>query len=251
MKQTIHTRLLLLVTICLLLSTVSTARADTPDNLDVVWARVAHDNTPIYTKQSAASAIVARYDFKHVLYIGGMEQNQGQRWYEVVWPFKGWLRSEDIWFVSGAYNPTSIPLVERLVMRLHIDLGNYPEASEAVFGKARTADYKVKGPGTSNLVCQTLTWQGLIIRYENSYKDPKQAWIAKASAGPGSRAHFGPVSVGAPASSLQILDASFTAQTNGELILEQGLHRFRFTVQDGRVATMGYVSGDGVFLPIP
>ena len=242
----------LLLSVSLLAGGISVALADNPANLQLVWARTAGKQTPIYAEQSTASAIIARYDSKHVLTIAGVEESQGQRWYEVVWPFTGWLKAEDAWFVKGEYDPASLPLVERLILRLHVDLGNYPEASEALFGKAQTANYSLEDPGFGQVVCQTLTWNGLIIRYENSYKDPKSAWIAKVSAGPGSTAAFGPITVGAPASSLQALDPSFDAQYGEELILEEPLQRFRFTVQEGKVHSMHFATGaDTSFLELP
>ncbi|NLZ18234.1 MAG: hypothetical protein GX087_10980 [Desulfobulbaceae bacterium] len=243
---------ILLLSASLLAGGAAVALADNPANLQLVWARTAGEQTPIYAEQSTSSTIIARYGSKYVLTIAGMEENAGQRWYEVVWPYTGWLKTEDAWFVSGEYDPASLPLVERLILRLHVNLGNYPEASEALFGKAQTVKYSLEDPGLGQVVCQTLTWNGLIIRYENSYKDPKSAWIAKVSVGPGSRVAFGPVTVGAPASSLQALDPSFDAQHGEELILEDRLQRFRFTVQEGKVHSMSYASGaDSTFLDLP
>lgn len=226
--------------------------ADSPDNLDIVWARVARANTPIYAQASSSSALVSRYAPKHVLNVAGFRDTPEGRWFEVVWPFKGWLKAKDAWFASGSYRPDSLSVAERLGLRLETDLGNWPGASEQQLGKARKSDYQVRGEGAgAKVTLQALTWPGLIIVYENSYKNKALAWISKVGVGQGGRASFGPVRTGDSTDKLKLLDNTFDGRTDGEFCLDDGPHHFRFLLRAGHIEGMGYSYGPDPEFPTP
>ena len=222
------------------------AQADSPDNLDIVWARTTGNKTPIYSRKSISSPIVKTYAHKYTVYLTGKATDgKGETWYEVSWPMKGWLRQRDTWFSSDikGYYPENEPLPERLSSRLDIDFGNYPDATIKRFGKPIAQTYAAN----HGVVTQQMKWPGLEIRYENSYRDPAGAWISALTVSKGSQYHFGPIHVGDPAAKLGEFGIERMAK-NSEVEIGSN-PAFRFIIRGGRIDSMSYKYGAGEFLP--
>lgn len=234
-----------------------TGQADSPGNLDIVWARTAGPigttagTAPIYSQKTVRSKVVKHYSHKHVVHIAGMEKDEnGQDWYEVVWPFKGWLRASDTWFAPqlGGYHPERLPGPERLSLRIKTDIGNYPAATIKVLGEPKSQSYRVD-KSIGSVVVQTLKWKGTVIEYHNSYTKENLAWINGVTLGQGSQVSFGPIHIGDPAEKLGIFGIEKTFPST-EVAFGTNVERFRFIVRNGRIDCMSYRHGvDGDFLP--
>ena len=61
--------------------------------------------------------------------VGGVVSNAQGRWYEIIYPVRGWMRESDVTFTgpSGAYNPGRFTEEQRILMRLLSDVGITPE----------------------------------------------------------------------------------------------------------------------------
>ena len=157
---------------------VSPAGADSPDNLNVFWGRFARDKTPLYAQPSRSAAVVMRGDGRHPLSMAGSVTKNGETWYEVVLPKKGWLHEADAWFSpSPDQTPDGLSMSERLAIRLAIDWGNYPKKAKKLLGRPKSERF-VRGRDS---VAHVLTWPGLIVRFENSFKKEENAWIDAAT----------------------------------------------------------------------
>lgn len=229
-----------------------TVQADSPDNLDIVWARTAGEKTPVYSQKSTRSKIVRRYAHKYVVHIAGRESDEnGQDWYEVVWPFKGWLRASDTWFAPqlGGYHPEKLSDPERLKIRIETDIGNYPAATIKVLGKPKNQQYWVD-KSIGNVVVQTLRWKGTVIEYHNSYLQAELAWIDGITFSQGAKVGFGPIHIGDPVEKLGIFGIEKPALSSGEVSMGTKIYRYRFTYKDGKIDSMSYRYGvDRDFLP--
>lgn len=233
-------------------------QADSPDNLDLVWARTAgptgmtSDTAPIYSQKTVRSKIVKRYAHKYVVHIAGVEKDaEGQDWYEVVWPFKGWLQASDTWFAPqlGGYHPEKLSDPERLKIRIETDIGNYPAATIKVLGKPKNQSYRVD-KRIGNVVVQTLRWKGTVIEYNNSYRQAELAWIDGITLSQGTKASFGPIHIGDPVEKLGVFGIEKPEPSSGEVSLADRIYRYRFTYKDGKIDSMSYRYGvDGDFLP--
>ncbi len=235
-----------------------TVQADSPDNLDIIWARTkgekgaTADKAPIYSQKSTRSKVVKHYANKYVVILTGRESDgYGQEWYEVAWPFKGWLRASDTWFAPqlGGYYPEKLPEPERLSLRMQIDIGNYPAATIKVLGKPKNQQYRVE-KGLGNLVVQTLWWKGTVIEYQNSYRQAELAWIDSITLSKGAKAGFGPIHIGDRVEKLGIFGIEKPQLPSGEVTMGTNIYRYRFTYKDGKIDSMSYRFGvNGDFLP--
>ncbi len=224
-----------------------TVQADSPDNLDIVWARTVSEKTPIYSQKSTRSKIVKRYSHKYVVHIAGVKTGEdGQSWYEVVWPFKGWLQASDTWFAPqlGGYYPEKLPDPERLSLRIETDIGNYPAATIKVLGKPMSQEYRVD-KSIGNVVVQKLWWQGIVIEYHNSYRQAELAWIDGITFSQGAKVGFGPIHVGDPVEKLGIFGIEKPEPSSGEVTMGTKIYRYRFTYKHGKIDTMSYRYGVG------
>ncbi len=216
------------------------AQADSPDNLDIVWARTAGEKAPIYSQKSTSSRVVQQYPSKYTVYLTGEETDaKGNVWYEVSWPMKGWLKKSDSWFapqVKGYY-PDNLALPERLADRLAIDFGNYPQSSIKKFGKPMAQKYWTAG----GVIYQQLNWSGLEIQYENSYRRAEGAWISALTVSKGSKYNFGPIHVGDPVEKLGEFGIERPA-ADGEVTIGN-YQEFRFIIKGGKVDSMSYRYG--------
>ncbi len=235
-----------------------TVQADSPENLNIIWARpkgatgALKDKAPIYSQKSTRSKVVKWYAHKNVVIIAGKEaDSDGQEWYEVVRPFKGWLRASDTWFAPqlGGYYPEKLPEPERLSLRLETDIGNYPAATIKVLGKPKSQQYRVE-KSLGNVVVQTLRWKGTVIEYQNSYRQAELAWIDGITLSQGTKAGFGPIHIGDPVEKLGIFGIEKPESASGEVSMGTNVYRYRFTYKDGKIDTMSYRFGvTGDFLP--
>ena len=229
-----------------------TVQADSPDNLDLVWARTTGEKTPIYSQKSTRSKVVKRFSHQNTLTIAGKESDEkGQDWYEIVWPLKGWLRASETWFTPklGGYYPEKLSDPERLSLRMDTDIGNYPAATIKVLGKPKNQQYRVD-KGIGNVVVQKLWWKGTVIEYHNSYRQAELAWIDGITLSQGAKAGFGPIHIGDPVEKLGIFGIEKPQPSAGEVTMGTNIYRYRFTYKDGKIDTMSYCFGvDGDFLP--
>lgn len=227
-------------------------QADSPDNLDIVWARTTGEKTPIYSQKSTQSKIVRRYSHNMVVNIAGVEKDaDGQDWYEVVWPFKGWLQASNTWFAPklDGYHPEKLSDPERLSLRIETDTGNYPAATIKVLGKPKSQSYRVD-KSIGSVVVQTLKWQGTVIEYHNSYVKENLAWVDGITLSQGTKASFGPIRIGDPVEKLGIFGIEKPQPSRGEVSMADRIYRYRFTYKDGKIDSMSYRYGvDGDFLP--
>ena len=234
-----------------------TAMADFPDNLSIVWARTkgktgtTDDKAPIYRQKSTKSKVISNFPHGRTLLITGMEPDKnGEDWYEVSWPFKGWLQPSKTWFapqVKG-YFPENLPLPHRLFMRVTIDVGNYPEASHKIFGKPRDANYSVQS-GIS--VTQTLCWKGMTVEYLNFSRKIEDAEISRITLYKGAKTGFGPIHIGDPVKKLTLIGVEVPQEPTGEIIAGNEEYRYRFTFDDGKISTMSYCYRDKGFIDAP
>ena len=234
-------------------------QADSPDNLDIVWARTTGptgttaDTAPIYSQKTVRSKVLKHFSHKYVVHIAGMEKDgNGQDWYEVVWPFKGWLRASDTWYAPqlGGYHPEKLSDPNRLSLRIETDIGNYPAATIKVLGKPKSQSYKVD-KGIGNVVVQTLRWKGTVIEYHNSYVKEDLAWIDGITLSQGAKASFGPIHIGDPVEKLGIFGIEKPQSSSGEVSMADRIYRYRFTYKNGKIDSMSYRYGvDGDFLPV-
>ena len=220
------------------------AFADSPDNLDIFWVRPMGEKTPLYDAPRNDAKVIQNFHMdKTSFYVTGTKKINGEFWYEVSYPINGWLKSGDAWFSPAKdQRPENLALEARMAMRLAIDLGNYPQKSESLLGKPRTAKFKA-GDGVT---VQTLTWSGLIIIYENSYVKAENAWIWRAAAGKGCKVSFAGIRIGDSAEKLKKFDVAFEPAKDDGLRLDDGPYHFFFAVKDGKVVAISYCFGPDV-----
>ncbi len=240
----------LLMTACALPFSV---QADSPDNLDIMWCRANLQKTPFYKQKSVNSGTVKYLEKNDLVYIASREtDNTGNGWFEVVWPFKGWMREKDSWFpYNRTYNPNNLPIYERMSIRLATDIGNYPKATIKKLGQPKKQEYAVQN-FAGRVVVQTLTWKGMVIEYMNSYRKEEDAWINRIAAGPGAKISFGPIRVGD--SSAKLVEYGISQGEpliHGEVRLEEGAEKFLFIIRENRVASMHYQFGNDGYLWLP
>lgn len=189
------------------LSATCALAGDTPENLNVIWARAAHDGTPIYASPSEKSKVVIKLDEKNdLLRITGERTEGSETWYEVSYYLatrlvEGWIKASDTWFSDVhdiGYFPKSHQLYDRLRFKLERYLGNYPELSRKLVGREFDSKFQAGG----GVTVQTMIWRGLKMIYENSYKNPDGAWISYVEVAPGrtgNKVSFGPIRLGTTA----------------------------------------------------
>ena len=79
--------------------------ADSPDNLDIVWARANRAQTPVYADASASSKVLVTLRKDDLVHIAGTRTVDGETWYNVVsyeltHDTDGWIRGSDTWVSS-------------------------------------------------------------------------------------------------------------------------------------------------------
>ena len=176
---------------------------DTPDNLDVVWARAANKNVVLHSGPSETSDALDTLNKGDTIKLVGEREVDGEKWYagyivKKTSPVDGWVRAKDMWFSDvhdiGFY-PKSHLLYDRLRTKLNRYVGNWPDMTRKILGREREAKFG-KGNGS---VIHTLSWPGLKIVYQNSYKRPEGAWINYINVVPGrtgDKVRFGPIHLG-------------------------------------------------------
>ena len=110
---------------------VPASAADSPENLDIVWARTDRERTPVYAQASGESKVVKTIKKGEIIHLVGERQAGGETWYEVASygasvPLEGWIRRSDTWFSDVhdlGFFPTSHQLYSRMQMKLARYLG--------------------------------------------------------------------------------------------------------------------------------
>ena len=263
----------------------SFALSHTPENLNIVWARPANANAMLY-KEADENSPAVKIDENDIPHISEQKEVDGKLWYRayILKPVlkgmksadeavaSGWMRAEDTWFSDvhdiGFY-PLSHTLFDRLRMKLERYVGNYPQRSRLIFGREKRAKF-FKGRGTA---IQALSWDGLEIVYENSYKQPHYAWINYIQVfGGNDKVSFGPIKIGSPKEAVLALKDELGFEykymdrnvklynefshdklsDNFELITITSTdyegkpylnHAFRFFIEDDKVITMEFCYG--------
>ena len=196
--------------------------ADSPDNLDIVWARAAGDRTPIFSEPAADSKVLRTLRHNDLVHISGVKMVGGEAWYNVVRfetsDIDGWMRGRDTWFSplhAQGFEPATHQLYDRLRMRLDKYIGNYPERTTEIFGKPFDGTFVPDHGATVT----TLHWRGLTMQYSNSTRRKSGAWINYVFVTPGKvgkQVMFGPIRIGSSVEQVRALASKLGRNKEGK-----------------------------------
>ena len=116
------------VCVVILLFLCTGARAESPASLAIDVARASVRGPSVFVMPNRGARTVANAGEREFL-VGGVVSNAQGRWYEIIYPVRGWMRESDVTFTgpSGAYNPGRFTEEQRILMRLLSDVGITPE----------------------------------------------------------------------------------------------------------------------------
>lgn len=234
---------LLLAVCCLSLFIAgTTALADSPENLAIDSVRVVPGcQIPVYELPERGAGAVSR-DTSAEYLVGGIMTNAQGRWYEVIFPVKGWMRESDAKFTNseGRYNPGLRSEEERILLRLKVDIGTGPEMWRRTLGMPWYGESWKEQRGGREVTISTAIWPGAAIAVERQ-KEGESGTIIKASLCGKIPAGFGPYALGAPGRVLRRLDKNFRPSSYAKL--HSG--KFSFVLDEDEAISFLAYSADG------
>ena len=220
--------------------------AESPGSLAIDMARAAPaaQGAAVFAMPDRGARTVARAGSREFL-VGGVVSNAQGRWYEIIYPVRGWMRESDVAFTgpSGAYNPARYTEEQRILMRLLSDVGITPDVWKERLGMP-WAEYTVRTEDGADV--HTAVWPGVALSYTVPQKkdlppDEESACIVKAVVCGRAPVGFGPYALGTEGSVLKKLDREFSAGPYAHM--SKG--HFRAVLdEDGVVDYLAY-AGDG------
>ena len=184
------------------------------------------------------------------LLVSGVISNVQGRWYEVVYPVRGWVREGDVAFTgpSGVYRPGQYPEEERIAMRLKADVGVTPKDWDSRLGRPWAEDAWTETIGGREMTVRTLVWPGCAVTLENAGSRPEHAVVVKAAVCGRSPVNFGAYALGESGEVFRRLDRGFVAEPYARFASE---HVRGALDEDGAIDFLSY-SADGTdFLSCP
>jgi hypothetical protein len=227
-------------------------RADDSANLAIDAVRVSSScKAPVHAMPSMDSAVVTR-DTGLDFYVSGARECADGIWYEVIFPVKGWMHESVAQFhnASRSYDPVSISLGRRLVLRLKADYGVTLAMWHKSLGEPLMMDSWKSNAEYGRAEMQVATWESFALATENYMYERRQldADIVKATACAGSTLSFGPFHLGDPGEKLSSFVDGFIAEPNATLTFEG----FFFALdENARISHMAYSAQAGEFLSCP
>ena len=195
-------------------------------------------------------AAPVRVDGGGELLVSGVISNVQGRWYEVVYPVRGWVREGDVVFIgpSGDYRPSQYPEEERIAMRLKSDVGVTPADWDSRLGRPWAEDAWTETIGGREMTVRTLVWPGCAVTLENAGSRPEHAVIVKAAVCGRSPVNFGAYALGESGEVFRRIERGFAAEPYARFASE---HVRGALDEDGAIDFLSY-SADGTgFLSCP
>lgn len=167
--------------------------------------------SPVYAKPDRSSRVVSK-DTACTYLVDGIVTNAQGRWYEVIYPIRGWMRELDARF-SGpeGYDPQALPEEQRILLRLVSDVGHHAGRWKATLGTPWSSEtWKEREEGEAEVEVTTAIWPGVAIATKKEGGLPDEAAaITRATVCARAPVGFGIYALGEPGSVLRNLDAGF------------------------------------------
>ena len=240
------------VCVVILLFLCTGAHAESPASLAIDVARASVRGPSVFVMPNRGARTVANAGEREFL-VGGVVSNAQGRWYEIIYPVRGWMRESDVTFTgpSGAYNPGRFTEEQRILMRLLSDVGITPEIWKERLGMPWAEDTVQDGADGASV--HTAVWPGVAISFRETAgkqlpPDAESARIVKAVVCGRPPVGFGPYALGADGAIVRRLDRDFTPGPYAEMTKGH----FRAVLdEDGAVDYLAYAEDGKGFLVCP
>jgi len=240
------------VCVVILLFLCTGARAESPASLAIDVARASVRGPSVFVMPNRGARTVANAGEREFL-VGGVVSNAQGRWYEIIYPVRGWMRESDVTFTgpSGAYNPGRFTEEQRILMRLLSDVGITPGIWKERLGMPWAEDTVQDGADGASV--HTAVWPGVAISFRETAgkqlpPDAERARIVKAVVCGRPPVGFGPYALGADGAIVRRLDRDFTPGPYAEMTKGH----FRAVLdEDGAVDYLAYAEDGKGFLVCP